>query len=382
MSHRRRWATRGGTVRAVTDRADVVVVGAGAMGAASAWRLARSGRSVVVLEQFGPGHDRGSSHGATRIFRLAHRDRRYLDLAVRALGRWRELEEESGELLVEPVGQIDHGDPGAVSEIHTNLVAAGLRAERLPAAAAEDRWPGMRFDGDVVFSPDGGRCWAERTVAAALRVAATAGADVRHHSPVERIEVTDGSVVVHTAGTSVEAPVVVVAAGSWVGSLLDGIVALPELVVEEEQVGHFRRRTPGADWPSFLHHEPDGGGRLLGFGAYGLETPGEGFKVGGAGTAVPVDPDRRDLGIDPVRAANLSAYVANWLPGLDPEPVSTTRCLFTSTPDDHFLIDRSGPVVVCSPCSGHGFKFVPQVGVEVERLVEGAPQAAAHFRLR
>jgi sarcosine oxidase len=366
----------------VSERVDVVVVGAGAMGAASAWRLARGGRHVLVLEQFEPGHVRGSSHGATRIFRLAHRDRRYLELARRALGLWRELEAATGEVLVEATGQIDHGHAPAVEEIDANLRRAGLASELLVADAARERWPGMRFDGPVVHSPDGGRCWADRTVTAAVRAARAEGAEVRYGTPVERIEVVPAGVVVHGPGGPVRAPVVVVAAGAWVPRLLGGVVALPELAVEDEQVGHFRPHDPTAAWPSFLHHAgPDMADRPLAFGAYGLVTPGEGVKVGGPGTTVPVDPATRTLEADPARAGRLRDYVEEWLPGLDPEPLSTTRCLFTETPDDHFVLDRRGPVVVCSPCSGHGFKFVPAVAAEVEQLVAGRPQAEPAWRL-
>ena len=118
---------------------DVVVVGAGAMGAAAAWHLARRGRQVVVAEQFGPAHERGSSHGASRIFRFAYRDRRYVRLAARALPLWRELESDAATTLLEQTGQLDHGPSGAVEEIEANLRAAGLAAERLTPAATLDR---------------------------------------------------------------------------------------------------------------------------------------------------------------------------------------------------------------------------------------------------
>ena len=177
---------------------------------------------------------------------------------------------------------------------------------------------------------------------------------------------------------------VVVAAGAWTARLLGGLVDLPDLVVEAEQPSHFRPLDPGAAWPSFLHHVPGPAGPdgdPLAFDAYGLLTPGEGVKVGGHGTTAPVDPDRRPHGPDPARTAALVDYVREWFPGLDPEPVSTTSCLFTSTPDEHFVLDRRGPLVVCSPCSGHGFKFVPAIADEVTRLVAGDPQDNPAWRL-
>jgi sarcosine oxidase len=366
----------------MAQHVDVVVVGAGAMGSATAWRLAQAGRHVALLEQFEPGHDRGSSHGATRIFRVAYRDPRYVALAGRAIPLWRELEDASGEVLLEQVGQLDHGHVAAVDEIDANLRAAGRRADRMDPAEAAERWPGMRFDEAVVFSPDGGRCWAERTVRAASTVAGRLGAEVRSSTPVERVEVTGGRAVVHAAGDSWRAPVVVVAAGAWAGRLLPD-VGLPPLAVTDEQPSHFRPIDPRSEWPSFLHHAlgPDGRDDRLAFDAYGLMTPGEGVKVGGHGTAAPTDPDRRP-GIDPARTAALASYVREWFPGLDPDPVSTTSCLFTSTPDEHFVLDRRGPVVVCSPCSGHGFKFVPAIADEVVGLVDGRGQPDPAWRLR
>lgn len=362
---------------------DVVVVGAGAMGSASALRLARAGREVTLLERFEAGHDRGSSHGATRIFRVAYRDPEYVRLALRSLDLWRELESETGSTLLEQVGQVDHGSTRAIAEIEEHLRAAGRPVERLAPEEAARRWPGFRFDEAVLHSPDGGRCWAERTVDVAWRAARRHGAEVRFECPVERIEVAGERATVHTHDGSWRAPVVVVAAGSWAGSLLDGLVALPPLAVESEQPSHFRPLVHPDDWPSFLHHRAGvrGDGGPLRFDAYGLATPGEGVKVGGHGTAKPVDPDRRDRSPDPALTASLVGYVREWLPGLDPEPLSTTTCLFTTTPDDHFLLDRRGPLVVCSPCSGHGFKFVPAVAEQVENLVSGRPQSTGAWRL-
>ena len=367
----------------MTDTADVVVVGAGAMGSATAWRLAQSGRHVVLLEQFGPGHDRGSSHGATRIFRVAYRDPHYVHLAERAIPLWHELEDVSGQVLLEQVGQLDHGHVAAIDQIEANLVAAGRVAERMTAQAAGERWPGMRFDHEVIFSPDGGRCWADRTVTAAWLAAQALGAEVHFDTPVDRIErLADDDVIVHAGGRSWRAPVVVVAAGAWVVPLLGGLVTLPAVTVEAEQPSHFRPLDPSADWPSFLHHVagPDGTDDPLSFDAYGLLTPGEGVKVGGHGTVAPADPDRR-TGVDPARTARLVEYVREWFPGLDPDPVSTTSCLFTSTPDEHFVLDRVGPIVVCSPCSGHGFKFVPAIAEQVVALADGRPQAVQRWRL-
>src|SRR5262249_39748095 len=142
------------------------VVGAGAMGSAAALSLARRRRSVALVEQFEPGHARGASHGAVRIFRLSYPDAAYVRLAQRALLAWRRLEEEAGEQLLVTTGGIDSG-PIAV-ECGRALEEAGVRHEWLPPAEAAARYPAIDFDGfgRVLFQPDGGVSLAERTVAA------------------------------------------------------------------------------------------------------------------------------------------------------------------------------------------------------------------------
>lgn len=361
-------------------RVDAVVVGAGGMGASAAWHLARTGRSVLVLEQFVEGHTRGSSHGPTRIFRVAYRDPRYVALGVQALPWWRRLEEESGERLLDQTGQLDHGSPAAIGEIEQALAAAGRPFERLTPAAAHERWPGMQFDSAVVVSPEGGVCAADRTVAALLRQAVARGAEVCTGTRVERVEVLgDDDVVVHTAAGSHRARVVVVAAGAWLGELLGSTVRLPPLAVTQEQPAHFAPRQDGLVWPAFLHHREHAS--PLSFGAYGMWTPGVGVKVGVDGTGRVADPAKRDSGLDPAGLTAVARYVEAWLPGLDPTPIEATTCLFTSTPDEHFVLDRVGPVVVCSPCSGHGFKFVPVIGHLAARLAAGHTSPDPAWRL-
>lgn len=350
------------------------------MGAATAWHLARDGRSVLVLERFGTGHRRGSSHGATRVFRVAYRDIRYARLGLAALAWWRVMEDDTGTTLLDQCGQLDHGPAAPVGEIAGVLDALGRPVERLRAPEAAERWPGMRFDDTVVYSADGGRCYADATVTALQRRAVDHGADLHVDEPVQRIELLPGGVAVHTSGASYRAAVAVVAAGPWAGAVAGGTVPLPPLVVSCEQPGHFRPTVDGAErWPSFLHHRA--GDSPLAFGAYGVYTPGLGMKVGVEGSGRVVDPEEGPFPHDPGAVDALRGYVATWFPGLDPDPVEVSTCLFTSTPDEHFVLDRRGPIVVCSPCSGHGFKFVPVIGRLVADLASGAEQADPAWRL-
>ena len=343
---------------------DVVIVGGGAMGAATAHSVASEGRRVALVEQFAAGHDRGSSHGSSRIFRLAYREAAYVPFAQRALELWRALSDECGEELLATTGGIDHGPADVIDEIESGLAAHGARSTRLSAEEAQERWPGMRFAGPVLLQPDAGRIDADATVLALHRRSAELGADVITGERVEAVRVDDGGVDVVTSEQSLRAGVVVVAAGAWLPKLaipLGLADALPVLTVTQEQPAYFS--APQAnDWPVFVHHEVSP--------HYGLFTPGLGVKVGEHGTGVVVDPDNRPPA-DKERLRRLSTYVEEWLPGAEPMPTRVDTCLYTTTPDESFVMQRFGRVVVCSACSGHGFKFVPAVGERISELVRG-----------
>ncbi len=365
---------------------EVIVVGGGAMGAATAWHLARDGHDVLLLEQFEALHTRGSSHGRTRIFRVAYRDPGYTSLALAALPWWRVLEDEAGVELLDQCGQIDHGAPAARAEIEQSLAAHGRPFECLSVGEAEDRWPGLRTDRGAVLSPDGGFVEADRSVEVLLRRAAEHGAEIRTNEPVrhlERLGVDDGAGVrVITDLGRHRARVVVVAAGAWVAGLLGalggpgGAITLPPLMVTLATPSHFapRRTVEHGPWPSVVHHTS--GDDPLAFGAYAVWAPGTGMKVGLEDADRPVDPDDRPTEPPADAVAALVDYVEEWFPGLDPTPLDPHTCLFTSTPDEHFVMDRAGPIVVVSPCSGHGFKFVPAIGRLAADLATAADPAA------
>jgi sarcosine oxidase len=340
---------------------DVVVIGAGVMGAATAWQLARSGTHVVLIDRFAAGHTRGASHGASRIYRQAYGSGRYLRLAAEALPLWRELEAETGAALLTITGGVDHGDPATVAEIAGTLAAHGVRHEWLDPERAARLWPGMRFAGPVLHQPDrAGRIDADQAVAAFTAAARGHGVEIRRPLGVTGIDVCgDDLVRVRTTDGVLSARRAVVTAGAWTAGLLDGIAPLPSLRVTQEQPAYFpfRDKPPCVarqdDWPTFIHHGP---------GVYGLTDPCGDVKVGFHGTGPVCDPDRRTFTPEPDGMARLQDYVATWLPGLDrtrPRPIS---CTYTSTPDAEFVLKRHGPVVVGAGFSGHGFKHAPAVG--------------------
>jgi sarcosine oxidase len=357
------------------ERVDVVVIGAGAMGSATAWWLARRGRSVAVLEQFEQGHARGSSHGGTRIFRFAYPEPDYVRMAQAALPLWRELEDDAGRTLLETTGAVDHGDPVSIAATAAALAACGARHELLTVAEAADRWPHMRFEGDVVFHPDGGRCLAAAAVRALQDRAAAHGADLHFGTGPARLTPAGEGVVVTAGEAAWRATAAVVTAGPWLSATLGGIVGLPPVTVTREQIQHFRPRggADAATWPSFIHHRRPW--------VYGLFTAGEGMKVAQHHVGPVVDPDLDDRSPRADLVATASAYVEQWFPGLEPEPIHLARCLYTTTPTEDFVLDRRGPVVVGSPCSGHGFKFTPLVGRILADLAEGGPGPGGRFAL-
>jgi sarcosine oxidase len=348
----------------------VVVVGGGVMGSSAAWHLSSRGARVTLLERFHPGHTEGSSHGTARIFRLAYADPFYVDLAARALPLWRRLEQETGTDLLTLTGEVDHGPQETIHELHRVLRTAGHPGDLLTPADAADRWPGLRFDTAVLWHPTAGRLHADHAVAAFQRAAASNGADLRYGARVVAVRAAGDSHVEVTIedDVSLQADAAVVAVGGWAPTLIEG---LPPVRVTQEQPVHFPAPNP-LSWPSFIHHvDPP---------VYGLGTVA-GVKVGLHGAGPVVDPDHRDRTPSPEALARVCSYAAHWLPGVDISRPQPETCLYTTTVDEDFLIDRIGPVTVLAGFSGHGFKFASAVGELAADLVTGSP-APARFSFR
>ena len=328
------------------------------MGAAGAWSLARRGRSVVMLEQHEPAHVRGSSHGGSRISRLAYPELFWIELARAAQASWRELEAVCGTELLTTTGSVDHGHRDGVGAIESALLAADVPFDMLDPEEAARRWPGMRFDGQVLHQPDGGRIASDRALRTLTEQFEQLGGVARWNTPVRALEPAGERVRVVTDDETYDAGVAIVAAGAWVAPLLaPNIELLPPLVVTKESAFHFAPREP-LPWPSFIHH-----GAIP---EYGLETPGEGIKVAEHHSGPEVTATTRDFVVDEEAKRRVLRFVETWLPGLDPRPVSEVTCLYTNTAND-----RVGPIVVASPCSGHGFKFAPLIGRLAADLADG-----------
>ena len=296
------------------------------MGSATAWWLARRGRPVVVLEQFARGHTRGSSHGASRIFRYAYADPSFVRMAQAALPLWRVLEDDVGRPLLEITGGLDHGDPSLVDQVGVVLAVCGVQHERLPSEGADERWPGMRFEGAVIHCPGAGRGLADATVLGLQQRAAELGADVRFDTGPATITWTAHTATVRAGDDEWSAPAAVVTAGAWLPSVVGDRVPLPPLRVTRERIQHFAPRRTRTAWPSFIHHRPD-------TWRYGLVSPGEGVKVAEHMTGPVADPyDQPPAEPDGPALDRVRRYVEEWLPGLDPRPIHPATCLYTTTP--------------------------------------------------
>lgn len=350
---------------------DVAIVGGGLAGAAAAWALTRRGRSVVLLEQFRLGHDRGSSHGSARIFRHAYTDPFYVRLTARARALWNELEADSGRPVLRVTGGVDQG--AHVERLDLVLTGAGIEHEVLSARDAGERWPGMAFAGPVVFHPQAGVIDADGAIEAFLDCARGHGARIVGDARVGQVSSDGDGVLLRTEKSTVRARRAILAAGGWIG----GLAAIPALQVTQQDVFHFPYAgTPDA-WPTFVH--------LADAMRYGLPGgrdagPGGGQKIGEHAPGRLTSAENRDGVVDPAVRARTVDYVRRWFPGLVPEPVNETTCLYTWTPDEDFIIDRDGPIVTCSPCSGHGAKFAPLIGELVADLLAGRG-APDRFRL-
>ena len=346
-------------------RADVVVVGLGAFGSAALWRLAARGVAVVGIERQAIGHAFGSSHGTTRLFRVACMEHPGLTAIARtSLALWTELGERTGETYVRQTGSLNVGAP-ASRPVTGARRAAGARTTDLTHDELAKRFPQYALaDDDVaVWDPDAGICYAEPAVRAHVAEAQRLGATVYPHTMVTAIDIRPDGVTVRTPTTSISAEQVVVSTGAWLSKLVPGLPLSPR----RTPLFWFQPKDPASDafqlrnFPSFIWEFADGRG-LWGHGS------DEDFlvKVGldGAERDRDVDPDELDRYIHPRKdIAELSAAIAQHFPELDPGPVKVMPCMVTDSPDGQFLAGRYDErVVIAGGDSGHGFKHCAGLG--------------------
>lgn len=320
----------------------VAVVGAGIMGAAAAWQLARRGAEVVVHEQFELDHARGSSHGRSRIVRLSYPDPWWVRFAEEARGGWAELEAETGRTLLELHGLVEVATGPEVTSA-AGLAAVGVEHRFLSADEARGLGVAVPDGWTALYEPGGGIARADLALAAFLDAARARGARVE-----ERSRVDDPA--------ALDADVVVVTAGAWAGRFFPDL----PLKVTRESVAYFRYTGPSL--PSVVELDERSAHAF-----FALHDPVHGLKAGAHHAGAEADPDEA-AEPDPELVAGIAAWVSERLPLVDPSPVAAETCLYTTTPDECFVLERRGRLVVGSACSGHGFKFAPAVGARLADL--------------
>jgi sarcosine oxidase len=318
----------------------VAVVGAGVMGSAAARALAARGADVTLHEQFEDGHVRGSSHGRTRIFRLAYPEDHWVELAEEAFTGWRELERETGRSvlglhgLVELCTSLEAGSRDALAD--RGIEHSVLDADELAShgVRAPEGW-------SALWQPSAGVVLAEEAIAA-----------FRTGLAVERRRVDSLD--------ELDADTVVVTAGPWVTKLV------PDVPVRatRQTVAYFALAGPPV--PSVVEVDTETRHHAM----YALHDPVHGLKAGAHHAGHEADPDVFE-DADPALVERIAAWVRERFPAADPEPVGAESCIYTTTADESFILERRGRVVIGSACSGHGFKFAPAVGKRLADLVLG-----------
>ncbi|KAA2237781.1 N-methyl-L-tryptophan oxidase [Salinarimonas soli] len=367
---------------------DVAVIGLGAMGSAAAYHLARRGKRVVGIEQFEPGHDRGSSHGESRIIRLAYFEHpSYVPLLRRAYALWRDLERASGEAVMTITGILEAGHPGSAvvegslsaSKIHDlthEVLDAREIGRRFPAFRLPEGWSG-------VFQPDGGFLRPELAIRLHCAGARAAGADLRVNTRVLGIEPTGAGVrVVLDDGTIVEAGAVVVATGAWMADLMPSLT--PHLRLTRQVLGWFEPRQPelfaSARFPVFIvESEQDA---IYGF----PDFKGTGVKAASHMAGEVLTSAYAQRPGDAADEARIRDSLERLIPAANGPLRRMQPCIYTRTLDEDFVVDLhpgDPRIVVASPCSGHGFKFSSAMGEVLADLAlkGGTDHDISRFRI-
>jgi monomeric sarcosine oxidase len=355
---------------------DAIVLGAGGIGSAALYELARRGVRAVGVDRFSPPHDRGSSHGQTRVIRQAyfeHPD--YVPLVVESYSLWRELEQLTGRRLLHESGLVEIGPPNGVVVPGVLRAAAqhGLEVERLSAGEVERRWPGLRApeDSAAVYEPSAGYLAVEDCVAAHLEAARAAGAQLLVDTAVVGWQANENEVCVQTTRDEFVAERLVVTAGAWATPILRDLSL--RLTVLRKSLFWFDTTAPQynatAGMPVYLfefpsaHILPERGNDVF----YGFpKLDARGVKVGEhTGGRVVEDPKLVDRAVDPLEQLAIESFLRAHLPGVSTRVIGHSVCLYTMSPDEHFIVDRHPAhpnVVFAVGLSGHGFKFAPVLG--------------------
>lgn len=365
---------------------DVIVVGVGAMGASACWELARRGVRVLGIEQFDIPNTRGSSHGFSRMIRMAYYEHPdYVPLLKRAYERWEMLEAASRQKILHVVGGLYMGRPDS-EVIAGSLQAArqhGLPHEQLDRAAIQSRYPQFTLPADYVglFEPQAGFLLPELAIASFVNQALLLGAEIHGNERVRDWRIESSGVIVQTTRGEYHADRIIFSGGAWSAKLLRDLDVT--LTVTRQVLGWV--------WPK----QPE----LFQFGAlpvWAIDRPAEsiwygfpmmpdspGFKIALHARGEACDPDRVNREIASADEETFRPCLREHVPSADGPVLSIRTCLYTNSPDSHFIIDRlpnQPRVTIACGFSGHGFKFAPVVGeILADLAMQGKTQLPAQF---
>jgi sarcosine oxidase len=370
----------------MSQRFDVIVVGVGAMGSSACWQLARRGARVLGLEQFDIPNTRGSSHGFSRMIRMAYYEHPdYVPLLRRAYELWRELERASGQSLLHVTGGIYLGPPegGLISGSLRSAREHGLEHELLDRAALARRYPQFHVPDDWVGLHETMAGWLppERVVAAFTNEAMKAGSELHGHEPVRGWSSDGSGVTVGTDRGEYRADRVIFCGGPWTGRLLSDLGV--RLTVTRQVMAWVWPRDPAGFQPGRLPvwaiDNPDG---TIHYG-FPMQPDNPGFKLAHHGPADATDPDEVIRTPLPGDERTVRPALARFLPDADGPLLALRICLYTNSPDHHFIIDRHPThdrITIACGFSGHGFKFASVVGEVLADLAsKGSTDLPARF---
>ena len=353
---------------------DAIVLGVGGVGSAALFQLARRGARVLGIDRFPPGHDRGSSHGQTRLIRKAyfeHPD--YVPLALRAYDHWQALERETGLTLYHPVGVLQVGPSGGdvLRGVRESARRHNLPIENLTAQETMARFKGfcMADDYEAVFEQAAGYLLVEPCVEAHARLAVAAGAELHTGEAIRGWRVDGSGVAVETDRATYTASRLIITVGAWAGSLLGDLPVALE--VRRKPLYWFATRSEvyqsQRGCPAFFFELPEGA-------FYGVpQIDAAGVKVGmHSGGRVVDDPLHVDRDIDVDDLEQVAHFVSHFLPKAETRSTDHTVCMYTMTADEHFIVGRHpahDQVAMAVGLSGHGFKFTGVLGQALADLV-------------
>lgn len=362
---------------------DVIVIGAGGVGSATAMHLAKTGARTLGIDQYSPAHARGSSHGQTRIIRQAYFEHPcYVPLLQRAYGLWGELEQQTNQKLFHRTGLVELGpmDGVVIPGVLRSAITHDLPIERLSPAEIRERWPGVRGHDDwgAVVEKNAGFLRVEQCVEAHLEMAADHGCELVHHCGVHQWSSNSHEVSVVTDHGIEKAAQLVIAGGPWTRTLIPSLSPWLQILRKHlywfQPAGHGFREKDG--FPCFFH-ETDSG-FFYGFPCFN----GTGVKIarhsGGQPIEAPDQDSAKENTVDDQDRQLVIDYANEYLPGLGSRLVTSAPCYYTSTPDEHFVIDRLPDhqnVTIVAGLSGHGFKFASVLGELTSQMALGREPA-------